>query len=73
MTGTVVTVELTSGGTLTGVVVQEHDDRIVLDVGCGGQTVYRRRIVTIKQEQQPPRPGFAAASRRYGPPGGSGE
>jgi len=72
MIGTVVTVELTSGGTLTGVVVEEHDDRIVLDVGCGGQTVYRRRIVTITQEQ-PPRPGFAAASRRYGPPRGSGE
>jgi hypothetical protein len=50
MTGTVVTVELTSGGTLTGVVVQEHDDRIVLDVGCGGQTVYRKRIVSITQE-----------------------
>jgi hypothetical protein len=50
MIGTVVTVELTSGGTLTGVVVQEHDDRIVLDLGCGGQIVYRKRIVSITQE-----------------------
>jgi hypothetical protein len=63
MTGTVVTVELTSGGTLTGVVVEEHDDHIVLDVGCGGQTVYRRRIASIKQEQ-PPRPAGVASNHR---------
>jgi len=48
--GTVITVELTSGGTLTGVVVEEHEDRIVLDVGGWTQIVYRRRIVRIKEE-----------------------
>jgi hypothetical protein len=48
--GTVITVDLTCGGTLTGVVVEEHEDRIVLDVGGWTQVVYRRRIVRIKEE-----------------------
>jgi hypothetical protein len=48
--GTVITVELSSGGTLTGVVVEDHEDRIVLDVGGWTQIVYRRRIVRIKED-----------------------
>jgi hypothetical protein len=48
--GTVITVELSSGGTLTGVVGEEHEDRIVLDVGGWTQIVYRRRIVRIKEQ-----------------------
>jgi uncharacterized membrane protein len=47
--GTVITVELSSGK-LTGVVVEEHEDRIVLDVGGFTQVVYRKRIVRITQE-----------------------
>jgi hypothetical protein len=47
--GTVITVELSSGK-LTGVVVEEHDDRIVLDIGGWTQVVYRKRIVRITQE-----------------------
>jgi hypothetical protein len=50
--GTVITVELSSGK-LTGVVVEEHEDSIVLDVGGFTQVVYRRRIVSIKQERSP--------------------
>jgi hypothetical protein len=47
--GTVITVELSSG-TLTGVVVEEHEDSIVLDVGGFTQVVYRKRIVRIKEQ-----------------------
>jgi hypothetical protein len=47
--GTVITVELSSGK-LTGVVVEEHEDSIVLDVGGFTQVVYRKRIVRITQE-----------------------
>jgi hypothetical protein len=47
--GTVITEELSSG-TLTGVVVEEHEDSIVLDVGGFTQVVYRKRIVRITQE-----------------------
>jgi vacuolar-type H+-ATPase subunit E/Vma4 len=43
----VVTVELAGGRTLTGVVVEEHEDRIVLDVGFRTQIVYRTRIVKV--------------------------
>jgi sRNA-binding regulator protein Hfq len=49
--GEVVTVELTNGGTLTGAVVEEHDDRIVIDVGGWTQIVYRRRIVKVVRHE----------------------
>jgi hypothetical protein len=43
----VVTVELAGGRTLTGVVMEEHEDSITLDVGGFTQIVYRIRIVKV--------------------------
>lgn len=56
---------------ITGQVVAEHENAIEVDTGFNVQRIPRHRIVEVIYHT--PRPGLAAASRRNGPPSGSGD
>lgn len=56
---------------IEGELIAEDDKAIEVDTGFNIQRIPRQRIVEIIYDT--PRPGLAAASRRHGPPSGSGD
>lgn len=50
MIGTLVTVEQQGGAKIVGIVVEEHEDYILVDVGFSLQYCYRKTIVSITPE-----------------------